>query len=62
MSIEPGKSRVIRMGPIPAGGANPLVLIAGPCVIESEKHSLEIAEQLKRITSDAGVPFIFKSS
>ena len=50
------------MGPIPAGGANPLVLIAGPCVIESEKHSLEIAEQLKRITSDAGVPFVFKSS
>ncbi len=62
MSIEPGKSRVIQMGPIPAGGTNPLVLIAGPCVIESEKHSLEIAGQLKRITSDAGVPFVFKSS
>jgi 2-dehydro-3-deoxyphosphooctonate aldolase (KDO 8-P synthase) len=62
MSLEPGKSREIKIGPIPAGGANPLVLIAGPCVIESEKHSLEVAEQLKRITSDAGVPFVFKSS
>jgi 2-dehydro-3-deoxyphosphooctonate aldolase (KDO 8-P synthase) len=62
MSLEPGKSKVIQMGPIPAGGANPLVLIAGPCVIESEKHCLEVAEQLKRITSDAEVPFIFKSS
>ncbi len=62
MSIEPGKSKEVYMGPIPAGGTNPLVLIAGPCVIETEKHSLEVAEQLKRITSDAGVPFIFKSS
>ena len=62
MSLEPGKSKEIHMGPIPAGGANPLVLIAGPCVIESEKHSLEVAEQLKRITSDARVPFVFKSS
>ncbi len=44
------------------GGNNPFALIAGPCVIESEKSTLEAAERLKRITSDLGIPFIFKSS
>ena len=44
------------------GGRNPLALIAGPCVIESEKITRDIAEKLKRITEDLGVPFIFKSS
>ena len=62
MSLAPQKSREIKIGPLPVGGGNPLVLIAGPCVIESEKHALETAAKLKRITSDAGMPFIFKSS
>jgi 2-dehydro-3-deoxyphosphooctonate aldolase (KDO 8-P synthase) len=44
------------------GGVNPFVLIAGPCVIESEASTLETAERLKRITSEIGIPFIFKSS
>ncbi len=38
------------------------MLIAGPCVIESEKIVREIAEKLKRITVDLRVPFIFKAS
>ncbi len=37
-------------------------MIAGPCVIESEKHALKTAEQLKRTFADAGIPFIYKSS
>ena len=40
----------------------PFVLIAGPCVIESEKHSMMIAEKLYKICNDVGVNLIFKSS
>ena len=40
----------------------PLFLIAGPCVIESEDMTLRIAEELKNICIKLGVPFIFKSS
>ena len=44
------------------GGANPLFLIAGPCVIESEAHARTMAEHVARIAADAGVPYIFKAS
>ena len=37
-------------------------LIAGPCVIESRDHSLHVAEEIQKITSSLGMPFIFKSS
>ena len=40
----------------------PFFLIAGPCVIESEQLQMDVAGQLKEITSSLGVPFIFKSS
>ena len=40
----------------------PLFLIAGPCVIESEALQLSVAEKLKAITDKLGVLFIFKSS
>jgi len=40
----------------------PFFLIAGPCVIESEKMALETAEILKKITADLGINFIYKSS
>jgi len=55
-------TREIVIGGVRIGGTNPLVLIAGPCVIESESATLETAERLKKITADLGVPFIFKSS
>jgi len=41
---------------------NPFFLIAGPCVIESEALALETAGQLKQITDNLGIPFIYKSS
>jgi 2-dehydro-3-deoxyphosphooctonate aldolase (KDO 8-P synthase) len=44
------------------GNDQPLFLIAGPCVIESEGLILDTAGRLKEITSRLGVPFIFKSS
>src|SRR5205809_2775575 len=40
----------------------PLFLIAGPCVVESEDLQLRTAERLKAITDKLGVRFIFKSS
>lgn len=52
----------IRVGNIKMGAGNPLVLIAGPCVIESETHCLETAKRIKEIAEKLNTPFIFKSS
>jgi 2-dehydro-3-deoxyphosphooctonate aldolase (KDO 8-P synthase) len=41
---------------------NPLVLMAGPCVIESRDHCLFMAEMLKKLAQKYGVPLVFKSS
>jgi len=43
-------------------GAGELFLIAGPCVIESESHASGMADAIQRISSDLGIPFIFKAS
>ena len=43
-------------------GSGALVLIAGPCVIESQDHALFLAESIRDITSRIGVPYIFKAS
>jgi 2-dehydro-3-deoxyphosphooctonate aldolase (KDO 8-P synthase) len=40
----------------------PLFLIAGPCVVESEALQVDVAGRLKEITTRLGVPFVFKSS
>lgn len=42
--------------------ANKYFLIAGPCVVESEEICMEIAGQLKQITAELNIPFIFKAS
>jgi 2-dehydro-3-deoxyphosphooctonate aldolase (KDO 8-P synthase) len=55
-------TREIALGSLRLGGENPLFLIAGPCVIESEAHARKMAEQVARIAADAGLPFIFKAS
>jgi 2-dehydro-3-deoxyphosphooctonate aldolase (KDO 8-P synthase) len=52
----------ITLNSLRLGGANPLFLIAGPCVIESEAHARKIAEEIARIAADAGIPYIFKAS
>ncbi|MEK6691135.1 MAG: 3-deoxy-8-phosphooctulonate synthase [Nitrospirota bacterium] len=56
------KTREIKIGKIKIGGNNPLVLIAGPCVIESEKSTIKTAYRLKSITEKIGISLIFKSS
>ena len=44
------------------GGGQPLVLIGGPCVIESETHALELAGAILAIAERCRVPYIFKAS
>ncbi len=53
---------IVTINRIKIGRPNPLVLIAGPCVIESEKSCLETARRLKDMAVRLGVPLIFKSS
>lgn len=55
-------TRRVVMGNVEIGGGGRLALIAGPCVIESEKHVRFMAERLCRVASDLAVPFVFKSS
>jgi 2-dehydro-3-deoxyphosphooctonate aldolase (KDO 8-P synthase) len=55
-------TREISLGALRLGGGNPLFLIAGPCVIESEAHARTMAERVAKIAADAGVPYIFKAS
>jgi 2-dehydro-3-deoxyphosphooctonate aldolase (KDO 8-P synthase) len=55
-------SRNFSAGKIRFGGDAPLFLIAGPCVIESETHAMNMAERLGEITSELGIPYIFKAS
>lgn len=56
------QTRKIDMGGASIGAGGKLALIAGPCVMESEKHVRSMAEQICRIAADLGMPFVFKSS
>ena len=49
-------------GAVRFGNDLPFVLISGPCQIESRDHALMMAEALKAIAAEAGVPFVFKAS
>jgi len=51
----------VRVGDVTVGG-EPLVLIAGPCVLESEELALRVGEEARRAAEDVGMPYIFKSS
>ena len=54
--------RQIKVGKIKIGRGNPLILIAGPCVIESEELCLSVAKRIKAICREMNISFIFKSS
>jgi 2-dehydro-3-deoxyphosphooctonate aldolase (KDO 8-P synthase) len=51
-----------KIGNITVGGGAPFFLISGPCVIEDEKTTLEVAQFLRNITDDLEIPIIFKAS
>ena len=59
---SPPSTRPVTVAGLSIGGASPLALIGGPCAIEDERHALMMAERLQRMTADARVPFIYKSS
>ena len=54
--------KVIHIKNITINEKTPFVLIAGPCVIETEKIALETAEEIKKITAELEIPYIYKSS
>lgn len=55
-------TREINIASIKLGGNNPLLIIAGPCVIESEEIVFYTAEKLKETCRTIGLPLLFKSS
>ncbi len=54
--------REVKVGPVVLGAGRPLALIAGPCVIEDQETTLEIARCLQDICRRNGSPLIFKGS
>ena len=54
--------RAVRIGPLEVGGGAPLVVIAGPCVIESRDSALRHAERLRNLAARAGLGLVYKSS
>lgn len=59
---NPTTNHPARIGPYTCGRGQPLLLIAGPCVIESEELTLQIATQLREIASTRPLQLIFKAS
>jgi 2-dehydro-3-deoxyphosphooctonate aldolase (KDO 8-P synthase) len=55
-------TREIILGDVHFGNNHPFLLIAGPCVIETEEKTLSVAGELKKISEETGTPIIFKSS
>ncbi len=60
--MEDIKTKEITIKDVVIGGDNRLVLIGGPCVIESETLNMKVAEKLREITEKLGMGFIYKSS
>lgn len=54
--------RTITIGPHAIGSGRPLLFVLGPCVIESRDHTLKIAENLRGIADELGIPMVFKAS
>ena len=54
--------KAIQCAGLTVGGGSPLLLIAGPCVIESESHAIDTALAVKAIAARAGVQYLFKAS
>ncbi len=54
--------QAVKIGNVACGGDAPLLLITGPCQIESADHALYCAEALAKIAASAGMGFVYKSS
>ena len=56
------ENKSVKCGKLVLSNKNPFILIAGPCQLENEKHALEVANELKKITEKLGVGLIYKTS
>ena len=52
----------VKIGNVTVGGGAPLVLIAGPCVLEGVERTLKIGREIQAIAGRLGIPYIFKAS
>ena len=52
----------VAIGPLTLGAGAPLLLIAGPCVIESREHALKMARAIEVIATRVGLPYVYKAS
>ena len=55
-------SKSVKCGKLNISNTGRFTLIAGPCQLENEKHALDIATELKKITDELGIGFIYKTS
>jgi 2-dehydro-3-deoxyphosphooctonate aldolase (KDO 8-P synthase) len=62
MTATASANPVVSVGSVRFGNALPLALIAGPCVLESRAHALEMAAALKEIAGRLGIGLVYKSS
>ena len=56
------ENKSIKCGKLNISNSNPFTLIAGPCQLESEKHALDVAIELKKITKKLNIGLIYKTS
>jgi len=54
--------QIVNVGNYQVGQGHPLLIIAGPCVLEGYEHSLAIGKKAKEICSKLGLPYVFKAS
>ncbi len=55
-------NKLIKCGKLSISNTGPFILIAGPCQLENEKHALDVATELKKITEKLSVGLIYKTS
>jgi len=56
------ENKSVKCGKLNISNSSPFTLIAGPCQLENEKHALDVAVELKKITDKLGVGLIYKTS
>jgi len=56
------ENKLVKCGKLSISNTSPFTLIAGPCQLENEKHALDVATELKKITEKLGVGLIYKTS
>jgi 2-dehydro-3-deoxyphosphooctonate aldolase (KDO 8-P synthase) len=56
------ENKLVKCGKLNISNSSPFTLIAGPCQLENEKHALEVANELKKITEKLSIGLIYKTS